>query len=101
MLSGNFNDMLYAYSNSEAKIILCDLPRSTETKEKFFAPYGALEKLKDGQFMVQKYVSRSYVRDFKAHVIVFSNSVPDPGQWSADRLNLIHLSEPPVTVHNF
>lgn len=95
-LNGKANDMFYSYDMQP--IIICDIARSSESTDskgetKFFCPYGALEKLKDGIFYSGKYAGAMKVRNKNAHVLVFSNTEPETGKWSEDRLVLHRLSE--------
>ena len=89
VLSGRSQDMYYAYGGQ--RIIIVDVPRADSLE---YLNYGAIEKLKDGCFTITKYESRQYVRDHHAHVLIFSNQMPDVTNFTADRLQLIHLSEP-------
>lgn len=88
-LSGKAADMFHAYDMEP--IIIIDIPRADNMD---YLNYGAIEKLKDGVIFSGKYNSCSKLRTFAAHVVVFSNHEPDPAKWTADRVNLVRLSEP-------
>lgn len=88
MLAGKGDNMLYGYSGQ--KIICCDLPRSDNQD---YLNYGAIEKLKDGHFFAGKYESQQYIRDYHAHVVVFSNHMPDTTKFTSDRLKVMCISK--------
>jgi len=92
ILAGKAVDMFHAYDMEP--IVLIDIPRADNME---YLNYGAIEKLKDGIFFSGKYNSTLKVRDGPAHVVVFSNSEPDPTKWTADRLSVLRLSEPNLT----
>lgn len=90
VLSGKATDMFCAYDMEP--IIIIDCPR--DAMEYF--NYGAIEKLKDGVLFSAKYQSQMKVRDFPAHVIIFSNIELDTTKWSRDRLETKWLSRDDV-----
>ena len=96
ILAGKAGDMFHAYDMEP--IIIVDIPRSDNLE---YLNYGAIEKLKDGIFFSGKYQSSLKCRDEQAHVIVFSNHMPDEAKWTQDRLVLIKLSDPPVEIHQY
>lgn len=87
-VSGKAENMFAAYDNQI--IVIVDIPRSTQNE---YINYGAIEKLKDGVFFVGKYNSHMHVRPFNAHVVVFSNHLPEDGKFTSDRIRLTKLSE--------
>ena len=89
MLTGKAENMFSAYDNQ--RIILVDLPRATDDK---YINYSAIEKLKDGLFFVGKYESHQHYRPFNAHVVVFSNFMPEDNKYTDDRLDITQLSRP-------
>lgn len=91
-VAGKAENVFCAYDMQ--KIIIWDIPRDTKDD---YINYGAIEKLKDGVFFSGKYNPVMKVRNYPAHVIVFSNHEPKPGAWSADRLQLHQISEPDET----
>jgi len=94
ILSGKAADMFCAYDMQP--IIIIDIPRSmTDDKDgHLLLNYGAIEKLKDGVFFSGKYNPVMKTRDDTAHVIIFSNHLPDESKFTSDRLHMIRLSEP-------
>lgn len=95
ILAGKSADMFHAYDMEP--IVIVDIPRADNMD---YLNYGAIEKLKDGVFFSGKYNSGLKTRDTQAHVMVFSNNLPDETKWTKDRLNLIRLSEPPQDPWN-
>lgn len=81
-------DILYSYKNEN--IILYDIPRSCDEE---YVNWGVIEKLKDGIIFSGKYASCTKVRKDNAHVCIFSNSLPEEGKFSVDRIKLIDLSK--------
>lgn len=82
--SGKKADLLYVYTQEEADIVIFDLSRDSEA----FAPYEAIELIKDGCFTSTKYQSLNVCREEFAHVIVFANYKPKPGSLSKDRVKV-------------
>lgn len=82
MSGGKSADLLYAYSQSMARIVVFDFSRTQEE----YVPFQAMESIKDGTYLSTKYQSRMVVRTKPAHVIVFANFAPKDGALSADRL---------------
>jgi hypothetical protein len=95
VLSGKGTDMFCAYDMEP--IIIIDCPR--DSMEYF--NYGAIEKLKDGVFFSAKYNSQMKVRDYPAHVLIFSNIELDATKWSRDRMVVKWLSEPADMTDQF
>lgn len=86
-------DIFFLYDNQ--KIFIYDIPRSYDEE---IINYGTLEKIKDGIYTSGKYTPVTKCRDGNAHVVVFSNRMPDDDKFSADRLKIIDLSIPPTIV---
>lgn len=80
--NGKSSDIVFAYQNQ--KIIVFDLARSSET----VTNYMVIEKLKDGVMFSAKYESQTKYRKGGAHMVVFSNFLPDKSQMSADRWDI-------------
>lgn len=90
-LSGKVADMALAYNRE--RVVFFDISRTMAENVRHLADFA--EKLKNGMIFSTKYESR--VKMFAPpHVIFFSNSPPEPGLWSADRLKLTVLSNQPV-----
>lgn len=87
LLSGKVHDMAYAYDGEP--YALFDLSRTKEGKIDHI--YEFAEMLKNGIIFSAKYDSCMKTFPFP-HVIIFSNSMPEEGKWSADRLRLTDLS---------
>ena len=80
---GKGADIYHSYNNQ--KIIIYDIPRSVEDT---YINYGVLEKLKDGILFSGKYNSTMKYRNGNAHVIVFSNIIPDFSKYMDGRLEV-------------
>nr|QRI44184.1 MAG: replication-associated protein [Cressdnaviricota sp.] len=88
-LSGKVADMALAYTRE--RCVFFDISRTMAENVRHLADFA--EKLKNGMIFSTKYESR--VKMFRPpHVIFFSNSPPEPGLWSADRLRLTVLGAP-------
>lgn len=92
-LEGRVADMAFMYTNEP--IVIFDISRSQAEFTDHL--YSFAEKLKNGCVVSTKYESRSKHFD-PPHVLFFSNSMPINGKWSADRLQLIDLSNPHIDV---
>lgn len=88
-LEGRVSDMAYAYNRE--RIVIFDLTRGQAELSDHL--YSFAEKLKNGVITSTKYESRTK-RFLPPHVIFFSNSSPEPGKWSSDRLHELDLSRP-------
>lgn len=85
---GSFKDAAHACikARQDPKIVLVNLPRSTEGK----VSYGTFESLKDGLVYSGKY--EGGVRLFAPpHVIIFANFLPEIAALSIDRWDIRHL----------
>ena len=69
-------------------IAIFDFPRESQE----FINYGAIEKIKDGCYHSGKYEGKIVVRDFDAHVVVFSNFDPKEEKLSSDRWDIRYLA---------
>lgn len=76
-------------AGNPCNVIIFDVPRSK--MECMGGLYALAEKLKDGSFISSKYQSREVVLPKIPHLLFFSNSMPEEGKWSTDRLKLINL----------
>ena len=88
LISGKKNDILYNAINRNSKIYIVDLSRSAMA----YAPYDALEQLKNGHFQSSKYESKSVLRK-RPHILVFANSPPEKDKLSEDRWVIKELTE--------
>lgn len=86
-LSGAVADMAYAYEGE--RVAFFDVPRTKPTKMDHL--YEFAEQLKNGSFLSTKYESRRKIFP-SPHVVFFSNSPPEAGKWSEDRLVHVNLS---------
>jgi len=69
-------------------VIILDVPRRNQG----YVSYGVLEQLKNGMIYSGKYEGGRCI--FEApHVIVFSNSLPDTSEMSADRWHIVNIDE--------
>ena len=69
-------------------VIILDVPRRNQG----YVSYGVLEQLKNGMIYSGKYEGGRCI--FKSpHVIVFSNSLPDTSEMSADRWHIVNIDE--------
>lgn len=87
LASGKKADVLYAYKDSLAEIVIFDLTRSQEGE---YCPYSTMETLKNGFYLSTKYQSAPVWRDTGCHLIVFANFQPDKNKMSMDRWD-IHI----------
>lgn len=83
MLNGKKADMAHALRD-DVKIVCIDLARVTQS----YAPYEAIEQIKNGLIFSGKYDSRTKVFN-SPHVIVFANYPPDMAALSADRWHVV------------
>jgi len=68
-------------------VIILDVPRRNQG----YVSYGVLEQLKNGMIYSGKYEGGRCI--FKSpHVIVFSNSLPDTSEMSADRWHIVNIA---------
>lgn len=68
-------------------VIILDVPRRNQG----YVSYGVLEQLKNGMIYSGKYEGGRCI--FEApHVIVFSNSLPDTSEMSADRWHIVNIA---------
>lgn len=86
-LSGAVADMAYAYEGE--RVAFFDVPRTKPTKMDHL--YEFAEQLKNGSFLSTKYEPRRKIFP-SPHVVFFSNSPPEAGKWSEDRLVHVNLS---------
>lgn len=86
-LSGRVLDMAYVYNGEP--IAIFDMSRTQAECCKHF--YQFAEMLKNGRLLSTKYEPKK--KFFKPpHVVFFSNFMPDPMPWSADRIVVTNLS---------
>lgn len=90
-LSGRLADMMYAFSQAPAPIVIFDISRAQAEHSDHL--YTMAEHLKNGQFFSTKYNSRC-VFFTPPHVLFFANTMYDQCKWSADRVKLIDLDPP-------
>lgn len=92
ILSGRVTDMAHAYADAKAPVVIFDITRTQADNMKHL--YSFAESLKNGCIFSSKYNSRQVT--FKPpHVFFFSNSKPETGIWSADRVNILDLEDNP------
>jgi len=84
-LSGKLTDMYHTYQKNKAGIVIFDVPRTHAEFRSHLATMA--EQLKNGFYNSSKYDS-CCVRFEPPHVVFFSNSPPEAGWWSEDRLEL-------------
>lgn len=85
-LSGQIKDMAYLYSSQP--IVIFDISRAQAEHSNHL--YSMAESLKNGYITSTKYVPK--LKRFKPpHVVFFSNSLPEEGKWSTDRVKLLDL----------
>jgi hypothetical protein len=94
-MSGKINDMAYLFKSQP--IIIFDITRAAAEKSDHF--YTFMEMCKNQSVVSNKYVPVQKFSDKPPHVIFFSNSPPDHGKFSADRLVLINLDNPNDSVY--
>lgn len=87
-LEGKKNDILYCAALFETDLYVWDLERSMED----YISYAALEKIKNGYFMCQKYESKPIHRN-SPHIIVFANFAPEISKLSLDRWMIYNLDK--------
>lgn len=87
LAQGKSPDILYAYQFKKSKIVIFDIPRSTE-----HLSWHSVECIKNGLYMNTKYHSCMVVFDVP-HVILFINFMPDKRKLSEDRWDIIYLNE--------
>lgn len=93
--SGKDADIAHAYQNQ--RLICFDLARSSQEH----VNYRMIETLKDGLVFSPKYQSAMKVRKAAAHVVVFSNFLPDMSKLSTDRWDIRDCQSLPPTVPSF
>jgi len=69
-------------------VIILDVPRRNQG----YVSYGVLEQLKNGMIYSGKYEGGRCIFE-SPHVIVFSNSLPDTSEMSADRWHIVNIDE--------
>lgn len=79
-------DIAQAFSHH--KIVIFDLPRDNQDA----ISWGTIECIKNGLIFSPKYESHSKVSK-PPHVLVFMNQHPDESRLSADRWNIINISD--------
>lgn len=82
---------VYKQQEEEFKIILFDLPRSMSTAQEE-QTVAALEQLKNGRAMVEKYKGGLIDQD-PPHIVVFANRPPKRKLLSADRWWVVEITE--------
>lgn len=93
LLSNKAGDMKYGIMkyfekhNKYPEIILIDIPRSVDLH---FLSYTGIEEIKNGCFFNTKYECDMVLFN-SPHIFIFSNELPDIGQLSRDRWNIINL----------
>lgn len=75
-------------SGNDLKMVIFDYVRTSEG----FVSYEAIESIKNGIFFNTKYESKMIVFDCP-HVVIFSNFRPETEKLSADRWEIINLTE--------
>lgn len=88
-VNGKKNDVLFAISKCDPKLVVVNIPRCMED---FSKPYSWLEEIKDGLIFNGKYESCSMVFD-SPHIIVFANFAPDYSAMSMDRWKVFNIDE--------
>lgn len=75
----------------DVKVVVMDITR----KYMEYVNYSLLEQLKNGFFYSGKYEGGVFnqARDVSMHVIIFANSKPEEGAWTADRYDIYDMSE--------
>lgn len=91
---GKSSDILYAFSKNITKIIVFDIPRSTE-----FISWDAIESLKNGLYMNTKYHSRMVSFEVP-HIFLFMNNEPPKEKLSLDRwdIHYCHPDDDPIII---
>lgn len=84
-LNGKKADMAHALRD-DIRVVCIDLARTSES----YAPYEAIEQIKNGLIFSGKYDSRTKVFN-PPHVFVFANFPPDQAKLSADRWHIVHI----------
>lgn len=87
-LEGKKDSILYCAAEFESEIYVYDIERSLET----YVSYGAIEKIKNGCYMVAKYESKPIDRN-PPHVLIFANFAPNEKMLSADRWHIVHIDK--------
>lgn len=85
MLNGKKADMAHALRD-DIRVVCIDLARTSES----YAPYEAIEQIKNGLIFSGKYDSRTKVFN-PPHLFVFANFPPDQAKLSADRWHIVHI----------
>ena len=70
------------------RIIIINIPRSYFKQYSNSFPYDALEELKDGKIISEKYNIEEITFDYTPHIIIMSNDKPDLEKLSKDRWNI-------------
>lgn len=77
---------MYHIGESEPldKIVIIDIPRDQKNP----GIYVTIESIKNGMIKHTKYKGIDKKRQYNAHVVVFSNTLPDMTAWSLDRYRI-------------
>lgn len=85
---GKLHDMCYVLSKQTYPIYIIDIPRTYE--DKLDGVFTMIEMIKSGKICSYKYESKIMLLE-PAHVVVFSNFMPNQDAWSADRYDITNL----------
>lgn len=95
LLDGKVSDMAYAWTKDDYKIAIFDLVRALP--DDLSHVYRTAEQISNGIMASPKFESQMVLFE-QPHVIIMSNSMPDPTKWSADRYVVVDLRDP-MPVH--
>lgn len=87
-------DVKYMCSQNPSKVYLFDLARSKPESLAMNELYNAMEEIKNGLYIVQKYESKRVITCF-AHIVVFANFAPCTEMLSKDRWKVITMDSNP------
>lgn len=87
LLSGRLADMAYMYQGE--RVVVFDITRAAAEHSDHL--YSMAEAIKNRTVISTKYMSTTKYCTEDVHVIFFSNSRPQEGKWSEDRVTLINL----------
>jgi len=88
VIEGKKGDVLCMASEKWHRVWLVCMDRDMSPSD---APYGAIEKLKDGLYMNGKYETKSVIEERMSHVVVLANCKPIMGKLTKDRWKVITL----------
>lgn len=84
---GKRDDLAHAV-DVRSRVFLVNVPRGNAD----YLNYGLLESLKDRMILSPKYESTMKILLNVPHVVVFMNEEPDASKMTADRYDIVHLS---------